>query len=170
MPLFMITLAPIAFGVCLAYLYSEPRTFKRVYRVLGFRWSPFVWIACLIAAFYFAPADLAGFPRLAIQCSLALLLGSLVIREDHYAARFLQWPLLARIGAISYGLYLYHEWIIDYSGGWIDRLLQRLGVVQTAPMLRFAAITAICIAVAEVSFRFIESPILRVRARFQSTQ
>lgn len=168
MPLFLITFAPIAFGVCLAHFFNNPRTYKIAFRALGHRWAPFFWIAVLALVFHFSPADLAGFPRLAVHLTLALLLGSLVIREDHYAARFLKFPLLVRIGAISYGMYLYHNWIIDYSGKYVDRFVQRLGVPAVSSFLRFIVIGTLCILVADLSFRFFEQPILRLRKLFQN--
>ena len=43
-----------------------------------------------------------------------LLLGSLVVREDHFARPFLTFPPIARMGVISYGMYLYHVWVIGF--------------------------------------------------------
>jgi peptidoglycan/LPS O-acetylase OafA/YrhL len=168
MPLFLVTFAPIAFGVCLAHFYNNPRTYNLAYRALGHRWSPFFWMAVLALVFHFAPAGAGGFPELAIHLTLVLLLGSLVIREDHYAAPLLKIPLLARIGAISYGLYLYHNWIIDYAGKYVDRCIRLLGVPAGSSFLRFVAIGTLCIIVADLSFRFFEQPILRYRKFFQS--
>jgi peptidoglycan/LPS O-acetylase OafA/YrhL len=91
-----------------------------------------------------------------------------VIREDHFAARFFRFPVLARIGAISYGLYLYHQWIIDFAGRLLDRIVQRLGAPPISFFVRFIIIGTLCILVADLSFRFFEEPILRLRSRFRS--
>jgi peptidoglycan/LPS O-acetylase OafA/YrhL len=168
MPLFLITFAPIAFGVCIAHFFNSPRTYKLAFSALGHRWAPLIWITVLALVFHFAPTDMAGFPELAVHLSLALLLASLVIREDHCAARLLKFPLLARIGAISYGLYLYHNWIIDYAGKYVDRYIQRIGLPAVSSFLQFIVIGTLCILVADLSFRFIEKPILRLRTLFQN--
>jgi peptidoglycan/LPS O-acetylase OafA/YrhL len=168
MPLFSATFAPIAFGVCLAHLFNNPRTYRVAFRVLGYRWAPIVWTTVLALVFGFAPADLSGMPHLLIQLTLALLLASVVIREDSFAAPLLTFPLLARIGAISYGLYLYHQWILDFSKRFIDGIVHRVGVPQISSFLHFLIACNLCIIVADLSFRWFEKPILRLRARFQS--
>lgn len=168
MPLFMVTFAPIAFGVCLAHILHHPRSHAVAYRIVGHRWAPLLWVGVLALIFHFAPEDMAGWPRLAGHLTVALLLASLVIREDNCAARLLKIPVWARIGAISYGLYLYHEWIIDYLTKPVDALIQHAGLTSIALFLRFVVIATVCILVAEVSFRFFEKPILRLRSRFQS--
>ncbi len=168
MPLFLVTFTPIAFGVCLAHFFHNPRSYGLAFRALGPRWSSFFWIAVLALVFRFAPPNMSGFPELAVQLTLALLLGSVVIREDHFAAPFLRFPFLTRVGAISYGLYLYHEWIITYTGKYVDYCIQLLGVPAISSFLRFIAIGTLCIIVADLSFRFIEKPILRLRSLFKS--
>jgi peptidoglycan/LPS O-acetylase OafA/YrhL len=107
-------------------------------------------------------------PHLLIQSTLALLLGSVVIREDSLAAPLLTFPLLARIGAISYGLYLYHQWILDFSKRFIDRFVHWVGVPQISSFLHFLIACTLCIIVADLSFRWFEKPILRLRSRFRS--
>jgi peptidoglycan/LPS O-acetylase OafA/YrhL len=168
MPLFLVTFAPLAFGVCLAHFLHDPRTYRLAFRALGYRWAPLFWIGILALVFRFTPADATGWSRLAVHSTLALLLGSLVIREDHFAASFFRFSVLARIGAISYGLYLYHQWIIDYVGRLLDRLVQRLGAPPMSSFSRLMAIGTLCIIVADLSFRFFEEPILRLRSRFRS--
>jgi peptidoglycan/LPS O-acetylase OafA/YrhL len=168
MPLFLVTFAPLAFGVCLAHFLHDARTYRPAFRALGYRWAPLFWIGILALVFRFTPADSAGWSRLAVHSTLALLLGSLVIREDHFAARFFRFSVLARIGAISYGLYLYHQWIIDYTGKPLDRFVQGLGAPPMSSFVRFLVIGTLCILVADLSFRFFEEPILRLRSRFRS--
>lgn len=168
MPLFLVTFAPIAFGVCVAHFFNNPRTYRVAFSALGHRWAPLFWTTVLALVFHFSPTDMAGIPQLAVHLTLAMLLGSLVIREDHYAARVLKFPLLARIGAISYGLYLYHNWIIDYAGKYVDRYIQRLGMPEVSSFLQFILIGTLCILVADLSFRFFEKPILRLRSLFSN--
>jgi peptidoglycan/LPS O-acetylase OafA/YrhL len=168
-PLFQMTFTPIALGVCIAHCFHHPRSFRAAYRVVGYRWSWMIWVALLALIFHVAPADMAGIPRLSVHLIAGLLLASLVIREDHFAAPFLKLPWLARIGVISYGLYLYHEWVLDYSHKFIERAIGRLGAAVALPELRFLCVAMLGIAVAELSFRCFEQPILRRRARFQKS-
>jgi peptidoglycan/LPS O-acetylase OafA/YrhL len=168
MPLFIVTFAPIALGVCLAHLLNHPPTYQLAFRVLGYRWSPIVWIAALALIFVFSPPEMAGLPRLSVHLTLVLLLASLVIREDHFAARVLRFPFVARVGAISYGLYLYHQWVIDYLTRPADRLIRWTGMPAMNSFPRFVILAAVSILLADLSFRFFEKPILRLRSRFQS--
>jgi peptidoglycan/LPS O-acetylase OafA/YrhL len=166
-PLFQMTFTPIALGVCIAHCYQHRRWFEAAYRVVGHRWSPLLWLAILAVVFSLAPLDMSGVPRLAVHLIVALMLASLVIREDHAAAPFLKLPLLARLGAISYGLYLYHQWVLDYTHKPVERLIAHLGMAGATPVLRFVIVGTLCVLVAELSFRYFEQPILRKRAQFQ---
>jgi peptidoglycan/LPS O-acetylase OafA/YrhL len=166
-PLFIITFAPIAFGVCLAHWFNEERSFGIAYRIMGHRWSPVLWTVLLAIFFAVAPADLSGLPKLITHILIALLLGSLVIREDHVAAPLLKIPWLARIGAISYGLYLYHAWFLGFTYKLVDRMAVVLHLPAFIDVLRFVVVTVLTLIVAELSFRYFEQPILRLRSRFQ---
>jgi len=168
MPMYLVTFAPIAFGVCLAHALHTPRGYRIAYRIVGYRWASLFWAAVLVIIFRLAPQNVDGFPRLFIHLSLATLLASLVIREDHFAGRLLKFPLLARIGVISYGLYLYHQWFIDFTRKPIERLIHSLGVPRISSFLFFAITCTISIAFADTSFRWFERPILQMRSRFRS--
>ncbi len=90
-----------------------------------------------------------------------LILASLVVREDHYAKWFLSSRPMDRLGVISYGIYLYHTWII-----WILAvLIARLGFPRVSPAVMFFLTTAATILVCEASFRLIEEPLLHVKER-----
>jgi peptidoglycan/LPS O-acetylase OafA/YrhL len=82
--------------------------------------------------------------------------------------RLLTWSLLTHCGRISYGLYIYHYmlflWAHQYLAPWLeetfslDRQLSRLIGWVIGIVLTFA--------VAEASFRWVESPILALKDRF----
>lgn len=162
--IYMITFTPILLGVLLAYLLHGRATFGALYRLVGHRWSPFVFLAGLVAVCDLAPHLAEGWARLAIHVLFMLMLASLVVREDHFARPILTLGPIARIGAISYGMYLYHVWIINFLGlAWRHA---RLGPVPDAVMFLLA--TALTVAAAEVSFRLIEQPLLGLKGRFHS--
>jgi peptidoglycan/LPS O-acetylase OafA/YrhL len=164
LPIFLITFTPILLGVLLAYLLNSRTSFGVLYRVLGYRWSPFLFLAMLIATCEVATEMSKGWPKLAVHLTLVLLLGSLVVREDHFARPILTFPPLARIGVISYGVYLYHVWVIVFIELAVNRL--HLGAMNLA--VELVLVTIATIAVAEASFRLIEQPLLRLKERFHS--
>ena len=94
---------------------------------------------------------------------MMLTLGTLIIREDHRARPVLKIRPLAYLGLISYGLYLYHMFAIHpVRAGFV-----RLGwSTQSFPF--FLAALAASTAIAGLSFRFIDAPLLRLKARFAS--
>jgi peptidoglycan/LPS O-acetylase OafA/YrhL len=162
MAAYQITFTPILLGVLLAYLLHDRRSFSVLYRVVGYRWSPFLFLALLFATCEVTPDLAEGWPRLMLHLTFMLLLGSLVVREDHFARPILTLPPIARMGVISYGIYLYHVWIIGILEFARDRL--HLGTMNGPVMFGF--VTLATVAAAEVSYRFIEQPLLRVKERF----
>ena len=162
LPLFLITFTPILLGVTLAYLLHERKSFHLLYRLAGRRWSPFAFLALLFAVCEIWPALGQGWPKLWVHLTFTMLLASLVIREDHLARPILTFGPIARLGVISYGIYLYHVWIIAFFESAAHRL--HLGPLNK-PIL-FVAVTAATVAVAEASYRFIERPLLKVKERF----
>ena len=76
--------------------------------------------------------------------------------------QWLNWPLLQFLGAISYALYLIHQ----YAG---FAILRRLDVLGLPPLLASAVTLALMIAVAVAIRRLVERPAQRwLRARFLS--
>jgi peptidoglycan/LPS O-acetylase OafA/YrhL len=112
--------------------------FAVVYRDEDFRWT---WRFSIIgAALFVIIANLLFDPRW------------------QWAVRILEWPLLRHIGRISYAMYLYHLLV--------NRLL-----VEWLPMSHpiFLPLSLIlCVAIADLSFRAIETPLKPLRRRFGS--
>lgn len=161
-PVFSVTFTPILLGVLLAYLLNERRSFRVLYRVLGYRWSPFLFLALLFAVCELRSEVSLVWMKLTVHLIFMLLLGSLVIREDHFARPLLTFSPLARLGVISYGIYLYHLWIIAFLGA----VLKRLHPGGVDKGILFVLTTIATVAVAEASYRFIEEPLLRLKERF----
>jgi len=155
------TFTPIALGVLLAHLLHHPRGYAAAAGVVGGRSSWVGWTLILVALVEFWPGDLSGLPRLLIQVVMMVLLGSLVVREDHSARPILGWGPIRFVGMISYGLYLYHLWVI-HPVRWA---FLKLGWGLANPLF-FATAVVACVAVAGLSYQFIERPILRWKERF----
>ena len=157
------TFTPIALGVLLAHVLNTRRTFDTLYRLVGHRVSSLVLAAVLVALIIVSPSDISGLPRLLIQLTMMLVLGALVVREDHWARPILTFQPLAYMGMISYGMYIYHMCVIHPVSIGFERLggnLQGFGF--------FVAALVATTAVAGLSYWFIEQPLLKLKARFAS--
>ncbi|WZO95854.1 acyltransferase [Isosphaeraceae bacterium EP7] len=156
--LFQITFTPICLGVLVAHVLHAPRGYAAVVRVLGRPWTPLV---LLVAAFGACniPGDLQGWPRLLIQVVMTLLLTSCVVREDQAVNLLFGAHWLRRIGVISYGMYLYHMFVIAL----VAALVKRASLPQF--VVPFVLSLALTVLVAELSFRYYETPFLRLKDR-----
>ena len=94
---------------------------------------------------------------------MMLLLGTLVRVSTTAARPFMTFRPLAYIGAVSYGMYVYHMWVIHPV---------RIGFTRLGwpnPTFGFFLAALACsTVVAGLSYRFIEEPLLRLKARFAS--
>jgi peptidoglycan/LPS O-acetylase OafA/YrhL len=102
------TYAPILIGSALALLLDKPAVFGALWPVLGRKAAAPVAFGLLLVLLETLPGDLRGLPNLALHLTMAVALACLVMREDHHLAPFLRWRPVARMGEISYGIYLYH--------------------------------------------------------------
>jgi len=156
--IFQVTFTPICLGVLLAHLLNQCRGFAWISSWLGQRWMPLVLLGGLVLACNNPVTDLMGWPRLVIQLFMALLLASCVVREDHWLNLLFGWWGVRRIGVVSYGMYLYHVFVI-YA---LDGLLPK---ARGFPFVMFLISVMLTVLVAELSFRFYETPFLRLKER-----
>lgn len=80
----------------------------------------------------------------------------LIAQPKNRLIAILENPILVRIGKLSYGIYLYHIVIIRIFGG----------MLEIPQDLKFIIVFILTIILAEISFRLVESPILRLKHRF----
>jgi peptidoglycan/LPS O-acetylase OafA/YrhL len=159
LPIFLCTFTPIIFGVLLAHLLHHRRSFDLIARLCQPRWTIPTLIAGLFLAAQLAGATIQGAPRLAIHLIMMALLASLLLQRQGIAVRLLQVPPLAYLGRISYGVYLYHTVVLTLLLGGFDVLHIR----RPPPFIVFTAVLGITAGIATLSFRYIESPLLRLR-------
>jgi peptidoglycan/LPS O-acetylase OafA/YrhL len=154
------TFGPILLGVGLALLLDDPRGHAWAHRALGHPAAPAVAAALVAATCCHPAADISGWPRLLIHWSLLLLVATCVLNERHVATPLLAaWPM-RRIGAVSYGIYLFH--LLVRHG--VDVALRAAG--HRSHLVFFAATALGTWLVAEVSYRGFESRFLALKARW----
>lgn len=68
---------------------------------------------------------------------------------------------LVHLGAISYGIYLYHPFVLIF-----EPMIRAAVGLKLAPWMVDVAKIGSCIGLAEVSWRLVERPLLRLKGRF----
>lgn len=122
-----------------------------------------LWVsamAALVSANW--PGDVRGMPRLVFQVSGAAFLLALYYQQLHPLTRALEIRPLVYIGMISYGIYLLHIIAIEVARPAAASLNQGHG------WLLFTLSAALSIAMAAISFRVFETPLLKLKSRFRS--
>jgi peptidoglycan/LPS O-acetylase OafA/YrhL len=158
------TFTPICLGIGLAHLLHRFRYFTWVFHSLGNRYAPIIILPVLLGLISFSPIDISGFPRLLIQLIMTLWLGSLVVREDHILQPVLIATPIARIGKISYGMYMYHILAFVIAASATRFLPESWGLGQQLPL--FLVGTLLTVLISEMSYRFYEMPFLRWKTYF----
>lgn len=162
LPILQATFTPILFGVGLAHILHSESGFAKAWKLLGQRWMPVVLVVLLFAICNREVWDISGGPRLAIQSTMVLLLGSCVIRDDNILRPILTMSWVRRIGAISYGMYLFHMFARHLS----EFLLVRSPV--RVPGDLFVLCLVLTFVISELSFRYYERPFLLLKKRFET--
>ncbi len=156
------TFGPILLGVMLALVLDHPTGYRWTSRVLGHWLAPAIAGVLVLLACNHPADDISGFPRMMIHLSLVAFLAACVTRERHVLAPVLRlWPI-RRIGAVSYGIYLYHL---------LARHVVKAGMKFAgidSQVLFFLATAAGAWMVAELSYRFYESRFLALKSGWES--
>ena len=152
----------ILIGSLLGVVLHHRRGFVWLYRIAGWRYAPLAAFAGLLVVLNETPGNLLGWPNLLVHGTMALCLATVVLREDNILRPVLSWSPVARVGEISYGLYLYHLIGLHVANEAIGRL--DLGPAMSAVVVT-ALFVVISIAIAEVSYRTFEAYFLRLKTR-----
>ncbi len=152
----------ILIGSLLAVVLHSPRGYAMAFRIAGARVAPLAGAALVLAALWLLPQDLSGLPFFVLHCAMAVFIATVVMREDHVLAPVLRFRPVARIGQISYGIYLFHLIALHFANVAVGRLdLDPTAAAWTVTVVY----VPIAILIAEVSFRFYETPIRRLKPR-----
>lgn len=152
------TYAPILLGSLAAILLHWPRSFAVLNALAGGPLAAVLGFVLLAVLFHVMPGDLRGLPNLAIHSTMTFCLVALVLREDNILSPFLKQRLVARVGAVSYGIYLYHLLAIDVVHRILPTALLPKWVV-------FCVIAVVVYLIAEASFRTLEAYFQRFRPK-----
>lgn len=154
-----VTFTPILLGVLLAFALRSPcrEWLRRCTDGPGLAgWA----LLLLLLACY--PGDMQGWPRLAFHLVATLVVAGIVLKPASRMVRALEWRPLAFIGTVSYGVYLLHV-IVLYA---TQRVLTRVQI-DGQGVIAFIVCTAGTIALAALSYRVFERPLLRLKDRWQ---
>jgi peptidoglycan/LPS O-acetylase OafA/YrhL len=158
-PVFLITFTPILLGVLGAHALHDPAVGRLIAALLGNRFVPPLLLAVAVLVCELS-TQLQGLTRLTLHCLFCLLLMALVINPRGVFSRTLQSRVMSYLGSISYGVYLYHTFIL-----WaLTRLFETRGLMLP-PVAMFALAAPLAVCVAGMSFKYFETPMMNIRNR-----
>ncbi len=144
---------PIGLGALVALADASPRVGPLVRAVLGQRWSSAIALALLLFA------AVRAWPLLPTQIAMAALVGACTIRRDHLLAPLLENRVVRHVGTVSYGIYLLNVPVVAAC--------RRL-VGEDDVLLLFVVATLASVALATLTYRWVERPFLVLRDRFRA--
>lgn len=157
----------ICLGAILAHLLHHKRTFPAVLKVLGQRWSPPLFLVTLVAY-----CSLPTIHDWGVHAIGVLLVGSCVIREDHFLKRPFNWSPIRWMGVISYGMYMLHmlaKNAFSTIAGKAGLSLEDSTLGIHPAVLEFLGTTFIVVLAATLSFKTFEAYFLKLKSRFSTT-
>ncbi|OJH34776.1 acyltransferase family protein [Cystobacter ferrugineus] len=146
----------ICMGCLAAYLTHSPRSFAWTWKVLGQPWSVPVLVVLTAAAVRYRETPLVVSSLLFTALTVAMC-----IRPRHVLAPLVEHPALRYVGSISYGIYLMHMLALN-----LVRRLVPHDVVPSPLVVHYVLTLAVSIGLATLSYRYFESPFLRLKNRF----
>ncbi|MCA8887784.1 MAG: acyltransferase [Parvularculaceae bacterium] len=158
------TFTPILLGVGLAHALDSQSTHNLVRQIVGFRHASIVYAVILIALLNIPASNISGAMRLALHLAATLFIGSIIVAPTSGLTKALEWKPISFVGAISYGMYLYHMFGLHIA----SVILQKIGV--DASVMKFFLGCAITIVASAASYFFYEKRFLDLRRKFRSAQ
>lgn len=153
-PILQVTFTPILLGVILAFMLRSP---LRAYLE---RINLPVAVGLLLVIVNI-PGDFRGWPRLLFHLTSAAVLAGIILRPSSIVVRALEWRPIAYVGTVSYGIYLLHKLTLDAA-------LRVLGKIHiSSPDVLFVLSLLGSIAIAGASFKYFETPFLRLGRRYR---
>lgn len=154
------TFTPILLGVVTAHAMHSRLHFDRLATLLCHRFASAGWLGLTVVLASIPNPDISGLHRLAIHVAMTGLVASCVATEHHWLAKALTLRGVARIGVVSYGIYLFHVHGILLA----TKLLASAGMHHA--LAAFGGGLLISYLFAEASFRYFESRFLRLKTKY----
>ncbi len=153
-------------GAFLALLIREkPALVDKLYRVLP--WSLTISFVASIAVLALAATPGPEDPQTGVVglSLLSIFFASLVATSlrPGLVQSFFQVRLLRWFGTISYGIYVYHMLFLRQFEAIRDRLVPDAGQKELRAIVLLLIAMAVTLVIAPLSYRFIESPMLRLK-------
>jgi len=144
---------PILLGAALALVLDNRRGFERLAPALSHPASAPTLAGLILASL------IVTTPEQLTQALMVLFVGALCLREKTLLHRPLMWAPLAYVGKVSYGIYLMHMLCANV----VRRVIhEQVGI----PL--FALTVPVAVAVAGLSYRLVERPLLKLGHRWGS--
>ena len=158
------TFTPILLGVGLAHLLHREKSFLRIMTLAGFRFAPAIYALALLLLLNIPAADISGPLRLFFHVAATLFIASLIARPDSAVTRVLNSKPVAFVGAVSYGMYLYHLWCLHAARVFAAKLgLPEFPIV-------FLVGATLTVVVAAASYLIFEKRFLELRRKFRKSE
>ncbi len=155
----------LAAGALLGYAEHE-QIWQRVRCVISSDW---VTLPSILAAFALIPLGphsivlMLFSPIAIIVASVSLITASVGRQGPHLLLDCLNWPVVRRVGRISYGIYVYHPFIRFAFEKYYP--LSALMPAHGGRVLTFLIYVGVTLIMAELSFRFVEAPLLKLKRK-----
>jgi peptidoglycan/LPS O-acetylase OafA/YrhL len=146
---------PILLGVAAALVTSTRLGFAVASAVVGRVWS------APVAALLLVVAIVANAALPITEVLMVMVVVATCIVEWTPLHPILRWRPLAFVGVISYGVYLLHNLCAD---------VVRIGTREQQGILVFAVTLVTVVVVAYLSFRFFETPVLKLKRRYETSR
>lgn len=148
-------LDPIAAGALLASAlhgkeFRLSKAMRLVMTILGIA----LWIGSSRYLDLSGPTSLLSYPAITLGGILLLVAALRPMGSGH-------WPVLAFLGRISYGLYVFHSFILT----WVNNMITRSPGAGTLLAANALALLLCCL-MAICSYLFLELPFLRLKSKF----
>jgi peptidoglycan/LPS O-acetylase OafA/YrhL len=153
-----------ALGIGALLAYSERSGGGSQWRAGGVaRWLLWIGLPAWAAVEMLDRLHLAATPLLTMrQTFLDMIFGWVILSGARgftgWFGRFLQWPPMAYLGKISYGLYVFHNLTV-YGLVFAVRNLHAPAVILTVTWVRCLSLLVLTISAAAVSWHFFEKPL-----------
>ena len=176
-----------AFGGLMAWLQLyKIETFTRIFSkkwlvILGvlawlgvYYWSRYIWLHDLPANKYNVVKIV--FDRLIASAFCFFLIGSAVIGYTGLMAGFLENRVSVYLGKISYGIYLYHNFVFNHYHSYsapnhpvvrfFNKVYRHFPELKDFPPFQIVAVCAFTVMVAAISWHFFEKPINALKDKY----